>query len=152
MPNRKKSAALPKQDTLQNVLMACVNRELMACYLCKCMLPTSITQFQYLKHVQVTLPILLELLLMKASGSRWSTMIHLRLMWGMRSYILRRARHWTLIWSKSPPHLLNHLLVGVLLSSIIDWLDFMHLPQKCCVALLVYWIQVLPHLDWLYRR
>ena len=50
--------------------MACVNRELMACYLCKCMLPTSITQFQYLKHVQVTLPILLELLLMKASGSR----------------------------------------------------------------------------------
>ena len=44
--------------------MACVNRELMACHLCKCMLPTFITQLQYLKHVQVSLS---TLIVMKAS-------------------------------------------------------------------------------------
>ena len=47
--------------------MACVNRELMACYLCKCMLPTSITHLQYLKHVQVSFP---TLLLMEASPNQ----------------------------------------------------------------------------------
>ena len=70
------SADLPELDTLQIVectdhqlsSMACVNRELMACYLCKCMLPTFITQLQYLKHIQVSFPMLWILfLLMKAS-------------------------------------------------------------------------------------
>ena len=44
--------------------MACVNRELMACHLCNCMLPTFITQLQYFKHIQVSLSTLLP---MKAS-------------------------------------------------------------------------------------
>ena len=73
--------------------MAWVTRELMACFFCKCMLPTSITELKYLNHLKVISSHLILLLKTKhATTSRSSTGMYPRLMWGKPSSISSRAR------------------------------------------------------------